>query len=93
MNLLEYKQFAIETAKKGGEELLKYYGKLSSVESKSNQIDLVTIADTSSENLILEQIHSVYPNHDIITEESHIDQKYCRLGIPNGKDSQYQSIH
>ena len=76
MNLLEYKQFAVETAKKAGEELLKFYGKLSSVESKSTQIDLVTIADTSSEKLILEQIHSVYPNHDIITEESHIDQKH-----------------
>ena len=75
MGLLEYQQFAVETAKSAGDELLKYYGNLSSVESKSTDIDLVTIADKSSERIIIEHIRSQYPKHDIVTEETNLQQK------------------
>ena len=72
MNFLEYKNFAIEFSKKAGSELLKYYGNLSSFESKSTNVDLVTIADKLSENIIIKEIKSHFPDHDIITEETHM---------------------
>ena len=62
--------FAINTAKSAGEILLNHFGKISSFNHKSTDIDLVTIADTESESFIIKQIQSTYPNHQIITEES-----------------------
>ena len=64
--------FSIETAKDAGSILMSHFGKISSVERKSTDIDLLTIADTESEAFILERIKSVYPDHHIIAEESAI---------------------
>ena len=51
---------------------MSHFGKISSVERKSTDIDLVTLADTESEAFILERIKAVYPDHHIIAEESSI---------------------
>ena len=67
-------QFAIEIAKEAGDILMQHFGKISSYKQKSNAIDLVTIADTESESLIIDKIRSRYPEHDIIAEESDLDQ-------------------
>ncbi len=54
---------------------MKYFGNLSSIQSKSTQIDLVTNADTSSEKFILRELHSQFPTHNILTEESQTEIK------------------
>ena len=63
-------QFAIQTAKEAGKIQMKYFGNISSLEKKSNNIDLLTNADTESEEYIVCQIKSSFPNHSIITEEN-----------------------
>ena len=68
----EMLDFSIEIAKDAGTILMSHFGKISSVERKSTDIDLVTLADTESEAFILERIKSVYPDHHIIAEESAI---------------------
>ena len=65
-------EFAKNTAKEAGNILMKHFGNIVLVERKSSDIDLLTIADTESESFILEKIHSVYPDHHIIAEESAI---------------------
>ena len=64
--------FSIETAKQAGSILMQHFGKISSVERKSTDIDLLTIADTESEAYILDRIKSAYPQHHIIAEESNL---------------------
>ena len=66
-NLLE---FAKSTAKEAGKILMKHFGKISSTEHKSTDIDLITIADTESEAFILNKIKTSFPEHHIIAEES-----------------------
>ena len=75
MNYTPFLEFALETAKAGGNVLMKHFGNITNIHSKSTDIDLLTIADTESENIILEKIHSVYPDHHIISEESAIKEK------------------
>ena len=74
MNHQNLLNFAIKTAKEAGSILMQHFGKISSIEQKSTDIDLVTIADTESEFFILDQIQTVYPNHHIISEESEITE-------------------
>jgi len=62
--------FALETTKSAGNILLNHFGKISSFQKKSSDIDLLTKADTESEAFILDQIDTQYPNHHIIAEES-----------------------
>ena len=55
--------FAIETAKQAGSILMQHFGKISSVDRKSTDIDLLTIADTESEAYILDRIKTTHPQH------------------------------
>ena len=48
---------------------MKYFGNISSIEKKSTNIDLVTIADKESEAFIIEKIQEKYPDHSILSEE------------------------
>ena len=48
--------FALKTAKQSGSILMQHFGKISSIERKSSDIDLVTIADTNSEAFIINRI-------------------------------------
>ena len=49
---------------------MSYFGKISSLEKKSTNIDLLTKADIESEKYIINQIHTTYPDHSILSEES-----------------------
>ena len=68
--------FAIETAKQAGSIIMQHFGKISSVDRKSTNIDLLTIADTESEAYILDRIKAAHPQHHIIAEESHLTKGY-----------------
>ena len=48
---------------------MSYFGKLSTVESKSSEIDLVSKADIESNEYIVNKIQSTYPEHSILSEE------------------------
>lgn len=73
MNLIEKVK---ESVLLGGEVLLKYFGKLTKkdIEEKSEN-DLVTIADTESEEVIKKFIWRHFPDHDILAEESGFFEK------------------
>lgn len=61
--------FAIETAREAGQILLEKYGRKINI-SKKGDINLVTEADLASEKLIIERIHTHFPKHSILAEES-----------------------
>ena len=67
--------FAIETAKQAGSIIMQHFGKISSVDRKSTDIDLLTIADTESEAYILDRIKTTHPQHHIIAEESDLTER------------------
>ena len=61
---------------------MEYFGNISLIERKSTNIDLVTEADKKSEDYLIKQIKSKYPNHSIVSEESgNIDNKSEYLWI------------
>ena len=62
-------KFAISLAKKAGEIHLSYFGKINTLETKSNDIDLLTKADMESEEYIINSIADKYSTHSIISEE------------------------
>lgn len=64
--------FAMETAKNAGDILMKHFGNISKIQTKSTKIDLVTNADIESETYIINNIKTNFPEHNIITEESEI---------------------
>ncbi len=69
-NPSEFLSFAIDLAEKAGKIQLSYFGNISSLETKSTNIDLVTNADVESEELIISEIKKNYPKHSILSEES-----------------------
>tara|TARA_Y100001970_G_C14245533_1_gene867898 strand:- start:957 stop:1763 length:807 start_codon:yes stop_codon:yes gene_type:complete len=73
LNLSEFELFAIKTSKEAGLILSSYFGKVDILDTKSTQVDLLTEADLNSEDAIIKSINATYPNHNIITEESDID--------------------
>ena len=80
MDLKAFEHFAIETTKSAGEVLMSYFGKLTNVDTKSTDIDLVTKADVDAEQIITQSIQKEFPQHNIIAEENDfhkIDSDYC----------------
>ena len=67
--LCEFAEFASEVAREAGELLLRYQCSGVEVESKSNEIDLVTTADRASETLLIDRIRKQFPEHQILAEE------------------------
>lgn len=63
-------QKMIEAAQAGGEVVRNYFGKVLTVEEKTNAGDLRTKADTESEQAILAVIKSAFPDCNIYAEES-----------------------
>ena len=59
MNYSKQLEFAIDMAKEAGNIILKHFGKITSIDRKSSEIDLVTLADTESEEFIIKKIHSI----------------------------------
>ena len=78
----ELLEFTIDLAKSAGKIHMRYFGKLSEIESKSSKIDLVSKADIESNQYIFDKIQSRYSSHSILSEE--MDE--CT------KDSEYQWI-
>ena len=69
-NRSEHLEFTLDVAKKAGKIQLSYFGNISSISKKSNNIDLLTNADIESENLIISRIKEAYPDHSIVSEET-----------------------
>jgi len=73
--LREALKVAVEAAKRGGEVLQHYWGKLECIKEKEYPGNLVTEADHESEKIILEILSKHYPEYGIIAEESGISKK------------------
>ena len=56
-------QFALDTSKIAGKIQLKYFGNLTTIDSKTSTIDLLTKADTKSEDFIISTIKKTFPRH------------------------------
>jgi myo-inositol-1(or 4)-monophosphatase len=65
----DLKRVALKAVKEGGAILVKYFGKIKSIDYKG-EINLVTEADQRSEEVILSIIKDSYPNHRILAEET-----------------------
>lgn len=62
---------AIAWAKEAGKVQLHYFRSSHlQIQAKLNESDVVTIADKESETVIINKIHSIYPEHSILSEES-----------------------
>ena len=61
MDLNIFEHFAIQTAKSAGEVLMSYFGKITNVDNKSSDIDLVTRADIKTEEFIIQAIRKEFP--------------------------------
>ena len=70
-----YLDFSKKIALESGSILMDYFGNLESIKNKSTSIDLVTEADIKSEHFLIKSIQKKYPDHTIITEESHLKDK------------------
>jgi myo-inositol-1(or 4)-monophosphatase len=62
-------EFALDTAQRAGQVLLRFSRQHHTVSSKSTEIDLVTEADLASEQLIVDAIRRQFPGHKILSEE------------------------
>lgn len=62
---------AMSMARAAGDIQMKYFrSTFLQIDTKQNDSDVVTVADKASEKLIIEAIHTSYPEHGIISEES-----------------------
>tara|TARA_Y100001968_G_scaffold207297_1_gene190520 strand:- start:253 stop:1140 length:888 start_codon:yes stop_codon:yes gene_type:complete len=66
----EYLDITKEASKRGGEILMKHYGKLNTIKTKGREGDLVTNADIESEKIVLGILKNAYPEIGILSEES-----------------------
>ena len=67
--LENYLEVAKQAASIGGKVLMKYYGKIVSINQKSREGDLVTNADIEAENLIVSFLKEKTPECGIFAEE------------------------
>ena len=72
MDIDYIKRTGIAAAYEGGKVLRSYFGQKPEI-LKKGAIDLVTRADTASEEAIIETIRSRFPDHAILGEESGLD--------------------
>lgn len=77
----DYLKLACEAAKKAGDLQIEKLGEVRKIEYKG-EINLVTEVDKACEKLIIDQISSQFPDHDILAEE----------GGGQRKDSDYKWI-
>ena len=73
MNTEDFLNMATELAHQAGELCLELQNNLGDVRYKTAK-DVVTIADVSSEKLIVEGLRKAFPTHSIRTEEAGIVQ-------------------
>ena len=72
------KEFLEQLIQKAGASTLHYFQKNFVITEKSGDQGIVTEADFHSENLIKNEIHTLFPDHDILAEESGLT-KYSSL--------------
>jgi len=60
----------VAAAGKGGAELSRRFGKLSTISAKKGIADLVTDADIAAEAAVLKTIREAFPDHAVLAEES-----------------------
>lgn len=65
----EWKSFALDLARKSGALLKDMFSRKHQIHYKGD-INIVTEADKMSENLIIQEIRRVFPEHGILSEES-----------------------
>ena len=80
--LQQFVSVAESLAKKAGDLCLELQGNLGDVKYKSAK-DVVTIADVSSERLIVDGLRAAFPTHSVRTEEA---------GVMEGSDPRYRWI-
>ncbi len=68
MDLEPFKQTAIEAARKSAKILRSRFGNISRIRKKENA-EIVTEADTESEEVIISTIHAEFPDHAVLGEE------------------------
>jgi len=66
----QLRRFLFETTQRAGTILKNRLGRVEQISTKTGEIDLVTIADRESEELIKSAIREEYPDHSILAEES-----------------------
>jgi myo-inositol-1(or 4)-monophosphatase len=81
-DLQQFVFVAESLAKKAGDLCLELQGNLGDVKYKSAK-DVVTIADVSSERLIVDGLRAAFPTHSVRTEEA---------GVIEGSDPRYRWI-
>ena len=73
---LDWLQCAREMGRAAGEVLRSYFRRRDlSIEDKGSAYDIVTEADKASERLIIDRIHTRFPDHAILSEESGDDHR------------------
>ncbi|MFA6009846.1 MAG: inositol monophosphatase family protein, partial [Desulfobacteraceae bacterium] len=79
MDMEKIKQTGIAAAFASGRILRSKFGNISSI-VKKGRIDLVTEADTESEQAVIDTIQSSFPTHSILTEETglHAGDNECQ---------------
>lgn len=76
---LDWLLSARRMARASGEVMRHYFRRRDlNVEDKGSAYDIVTEADKGSERLVLDYLHSHYPDHAILTEESGDDYRQSR---------------
>lgn len=69
------KQTIIKAAKLAGKVIMDNYGKIGEISFKGNKKSLLTKVDLKAEKVILDTIKKKFPRHNIISEESGIENK------------------
>ena len=82
----EYIEIAKSAASIGAEVLMKYYGKINTIKTKSTETDLVTNADLEAENSIVSLLSKATPKIGIYAEEGGITGPETNLTDSTAKE-------
>ena len=75
----QWLQSACLMGREAGEVLKHYFRRRDlNIEDKGSAYDIVTEADKASERIIIDHLHSQYPDHAILSEESGDDHRHAQ---------------
>ncbi len=75
----QWLQSACLMGREAGEALKHYFRRRDlNIEDKGSAYDIVTEADKASERIIIDHLHSQYPDHAILSEESGDDHRHAQ---------------
>jgi fructose-1,6-bisphosphatase/inositol monophosphatase family enzyme len=78
-NFDDHLAFALKLSKRAGREMLKYFDPFGFPSKSKKDQSAVTTVDTLLNQLVIDAVHSAFPDHDILSEE----------GSSMGNDSEY----